>query len=120
MSIRLSSTSELEKVIELIINFSNSELYPTEIGVVVPIPTELFGITFIDTISPFFKLWVVVSATPMLVVTVVTILSTSAITWSCCEVKLYNPDPIPAIPFPKKYNPSLVFATPALVVTIPM
>ena len=85
-----------------------------------PIPTDKFGTTFIDTMSPFCRLCVVVSATPIFVVTVETILSTSAKTWSCCEVKLYNPEPIPAIPFPKKYNPSLVFATPALVVTIPM
>ena len=101
-------------------NFSNSELYLTEIGVVVPIPTDKLGMTFILIISPFSKLCVVVLAAATLVVTVVTTWSTSPVTCSKLVVKLYNPEPIPVTPFPKKNNPSLVLATPALVVTIPI
>ena len=117
---RFVSTSAAAKVIGFMINFSNSELYLTEIGVVVPIPTDKLGTTFIFIISFSSKLWVVVLAAPIFVVTVVVILSTSPITWLNWEVKLYNPDPIPETPLPKKYKPSLVFATPALVVTIPI
>ena len=121
ISKRLVSTSAAANVIGFIINLSNSELYLTEIGVVVPMPTDKLGTTFIFTTSPFSKLCVVVSAAPILVVTVLIILSTSPVTWVCWEVKLYKSDPIPElIPFPKKYNPSLVFATPAFVVTIPI
>ena len=115
-----ASTSELAKVIGFITNFSNSELYLTEIGVVVPIPTERLGTTFIDTTSPFCKLCVVVSAAPILVVIVLVTLSISPRTWTCFDVRLYNPDPMPEIPLPKKYKPSLVLATPALVVTKPI
>ena len=46
----------MRNVIGFITSFWNSELYCTEIGVVVPIPTEKLGITFIETISPFCKL----------------------------------------------------------------
>ena len=72
------------------------------------------------TMSPFCRLWVVVPAAPIFVITVETTLSTSPSTCSCWEVKLYNPDPIPEVPLPKKNKPSLVFAAPALVVTNPI
>ena len=50
-------------------------------GAVLPNPTTVFGITFNETISPVCILWVVVSAAPIFVVTVETILSISPITF---------------------------------------
>ena len=92
----------------------------TEIGAVVPIPTVLLGITFIFTISPSSKPCVVVLAADTLVVNVAVNLSTSPITCSKLVVKLYKWEPIPEIPLPKKYKPSLVLPIPTLVVTIPI
>ena len=57
-------------------------------GIVLPIPTVRLGTTFMDTISPFCKLWVVVSAAATFVVTVLTILSISPVTWLKLDDKL--------------------------------
>ena len=57
-------------------------MYATEIGDVVPIPTDKFGITFILTISFSKRLWVVVSAAETFVITVDVTLSTSPVTCS--------------------------------------
>ena len=78
-----------------------------------PIPTVWFGTTFIDTISSFCKLWVVVSAAATFTVTVLTILSISPVTWSNCDDKLYRCVfiPVTVLAFDLKYNPSLVLPT---------
>ena len=78
-------------------NFSNSELKLIEIGVVVPIPTDRLGTTFIFIISFSSKLWVVVLAADTLVVTVVVTLSISPVTCSKLEVKKYVPELIPEV-----------------------
>ena len=69
------------------INLLKLELYLTVTGVVVPIPTVKLGTTFILTISLFFKPWVVVLASPTLVVTVDNILSRSPVTCSFSDSK---------------------------------
>ena len=83
-------------------------------------PTDKFGTTFNVTISPSDKPCVVVSAAATFVVIVLVTLSTSPMTFVKLDFILYKSDPIPVMPFPKKYKPSLVLPIPTLVVTIPM
>ena len=86
-----------------------------------PIPTDILGNTVISTVSPFFKLCVVVPAAATFVVTVLIILSKSPVTCTFCAVSLYKFVPTPVTPpLLKKNKPSVVLPTPAAVVTIPM
>ena len=115
-----ASTSAAAKVIGSINNFWYSWLNLTDIGEVVPIPTDKFGTTFIFTTSPSNKLCVVVSAAATFVKTVVVTFSTSPVTCLLLDFKKYKSELIPElVPLVKKNKPSLVLPIPTLVVTNP-
>ena len=102
-------------------NFSYWELYFTDIGELLPNPTDRFGFTFILTTSLIANPWVVVLAAATFVITVEVILSISPVTCSNCEDIEYNPEEIPdEDPPPLKYTPSLVLPIDDLWVTNPI
>ena len=65
-------------------------MYINDNGAVLPTPTTVFGTKFIETTSPFRKLWESVFAIAIFVVILDTILSISPVTCSKVDSKRYS------------------------------